>query len=96
MPNNRHVFLINESAVNPKFNRSRNIQPKGDQKDKETPQPKLIRESQKAILRILRDKFNSQQVKRNENRTIIFPKVIDLIQISFFRVFNQDLIEKFY
>lgn len=96
MPNNRHVFLINESAVNPKFKRSRNIQPTGDQQEKETLQPKLIRKSQKVKLRMLRDKFNSQQVQRNENRTILFPKVIDLIRISFFCVFNQDLIAKFY
>lgn len=95
MAENKHVFLINEKANNPKFNRQRGRKPNENQQPEESPQPKVIKDFQKERLRNDHATFYTQRKNRNETRTIQFPKVIDLVRILFFTVFNYDLNKKF-
>ena len=93
MPNNRHVYLINEKGRNPRFNRQRGFT---NPPAEETPEPKIIQEFQKERLRRSNAAFYAQRRHRNENRTINFPAVIDLVRIDFYCVFNDDLRNRFF
>lgn len=95
MAENKHVFLLNEKANNPKFNRQRGRKPNDNQEPEEPPQPKVIKDFQKERLRNDHATFYSQRKSRNENRSVQFPKVIDLVRIHFYTVFNHDLNKKF-
>src|SRR4051812_23439472 len=95
MAGNKHVFLINEKANNPKFNRQRGRKPNDNEQPEEPPQPKFIKDFQKERLRNDHANFYTQRKSRNESRAIQFPKVIDLVRIHFYAVFNHDLNKKF-
>lgn len=95
MPNNKHVFLINERSDNPNFNRKRGRKPDDKQEEEIPPQPKFIKDFQKENFRNDNVNFYSQRKLRNESRTIRFPKSIDLVRIFFYTVFNSDLNKKF-
>jgi hypothetical protein len=94
MPNNKHVFLINEKADNPKFNRQRGRKQDDNKESEVLPQPKFIKDFQKESFRNDNVNFYSQRKLRKENRSIVFPKYIDLIRIFFHTVFNADLNKK--
>jgi hypothetical protein len=95
MAENKHVFLINEKANSPKFNRQRGRKPNENQQPEESPQPKVIKDFQKERLRNDHATFYARRKNRNEIRTIQFPKVIDLVRIHFFTVFSYDLNKTF-
>jgi hypothetical protein len=95
MPNNKHVFLINEKTGNPKFNRQRGRKQDDKQEVEIPPQPKFIKDFQKENFRNDNVNFYSQRKLRNENRTVKFPKSIDLVRLFFHVVFNADLNKKF-
>lgn len=95
MPDNKHVFLINEKADNPKFKRQRGWKNKEDDEPAVPPQPKFIKDFQKERFRADNISFYAQQKLRRETRQIKFPKYIDLVRIYFHTIFNADLIKKF-
>ena len=95
MPNNKHVFLINEKADNPKFKRKRGWKDDDDKEPEVPPQPKFIKDFQKENFRNDNVNFYSQRKLRKENRSVEFPKYIDLVRIFFHTVFNADLNKKF-
>jgi hypothetical protein len=90
---NRHVFLKNTTSTNPTFNKSRNV---GRTEEGPEEEPNLIVEFQQDRLRSYYHSFVSEREERNANRTIIFPDVIDVLQIEFHAIFNFDLQKKFY
>ena len=47
MVQNKHVYLINEKADNPKFNRQRGRKPNDTQQTDETSEPKVIKDFRK-------------------------------------------------
>lgn len=99
MPNNRHVFLSNPEGIKSEFNRKRgwdNNNQNNDDDIQETEEPKVIQEFQKETLRTNNAEFYLQRKARNNNRTVQFSAIIDLIRIHFFCVFNKDLKSKFY
>jgi hypothetical protein len=95
MPNNKHVFLINEKSDNPKFKRKRGWKDNKENEPEVVPQPKFIKDFQKENFRNDNISFYSQRKLRKESRSIKFPKYIDLIRIFFLTVFNADLNKKF-
>ncbi len=95
MPNNKHVFLLNEKSDNPKFKRKRGWKDSKEDEVEVPLQPKFIKDFQKENFRNDNISFYAQRKQRNENRLIQFPKNIDLIRIFFHTVFNADLNNKF-
>lgn len=90
---NRHVFLRNTTSTNPTFNRSRNVSKTEERQEEE---PRSIQPFQKDRLRNYYSSFVSERESRNSNRTIVFPDVIDILEIEFHVIFNEDLQKKFY
>lgn len=95
MPDNKHVFLINDKADNPKFKRKRGRKDNEDDEPIIPPQPKFIKDFQKERFRTDNITFYAQHKLRKETRQITFPKYIDLVRIYFHTIFNADLIKKF-
>jgi Subtilase family len=95
MADNKHVFLLNEKADNPKFKRQRGWKNKEEEEPAIPPQPKFIKDFQKERFRADNISFYAQQKLRRETRQITFPKYIDLVRIYFHAIFNADLINKF-
>ena len=95
MPNNKHVFLINEKGGNPKFSRKRGRKIDANNNDELPPEPKFIKDFQKDNLRSDSLNFYSGRKIRNEKRSIKFDKTIDLVRIYFHSSFNADLNKKF-
>lgn len=97
---NKHIFLSNEKSTHPKFNRQRNvgggtINVQESQDEVEETLPKIIEEYQKTNLRLYNLTFYSKRKKRNDTRSIIFPKNIDLIKIHFYNIPDASLRIKF-
>lgn len=97
---NRHIFLSNEKSSHPKFNRQRNvgggtINLQESQDEVEETLPKIIEEYQKTNFRLYNLIFYSKRKKRNDTRSIIFPKNIDLIKIQFYNIPDTSLRIKF-
>jgi len=95
MPENKHVFLINEKADNPKFKRQRGWKNKDEDEPIIAPQPKFIKDFQKEKFRSDNISFYAQKKLRKETRKIKFGKYIDLVKIYFHTIFNADLTKKF-
>lgn len=96
MAENKHIYIINPKADNPTFKRQRGFDPEANVQEKEAEEPKFIKEFQKEELRNDYAALYTQRKSRNENRSIPIPQIIDLIRISFFSVFGDDLKRKFY
>jgi hypothetical protein len=90
---NKHVFLKNTTSKNPTFNRSRNVSKTEEIQEEE---PSVIAPFQKDRLRVYYSSFVAERASRNSNRTIVFPDVIDILEIEFHSIFNDDLQKKFY
>lgn len=87
---NRFVVLQNKKGTNIGFLKHRDVS-ESTKKKKEG----IINETQKLNLRKDNSVFFDLQIKRQKERTIQFPKTIDLIQINFFKVFDLSLQKKF-
>ncbi|WP_010182985.1 S8 family peptidase [Aquimarina agarilytica] len=92
---NRHLFLKNNKSQNNSFKRTRNVQIRPDDIE-ETISSKTIKPLQINNLRSNYNSFNELRENRYSNRTIEFPKYIDLIEVYFFPIFNSDLKKKFF
>ncbi|PSL27546.1 S8 family peptidase [Chitinophaga ginsengisoli] len=95
MPDNRFVYLSNQWQNNESFKRQRGFTT-SNEREEEDAEPKTIREFQKDRLRTSYAEFFTKQRVRNENRAIHFDANIDLIKISFYVTFNDDLKRKFF
>ncbi len=91
--NNKHVYLNNKKNQQNGFNRKRGFTPKTTEENPEEP---TIKEFQVANLRSYYIAFTQSYESRYNNRTIVFPAYIDLIEIRFFPIFNKSLKNKFF
>jgi hypothetical protein len=89
----RHLFLKNEKSTNPTFNRKRGFS--SNERESEEPEEqeeeKVLDSTRISQFRTYYRQFNSDRESRRGKRTIEFPSVIDLVEISFFKTFNNEL-----
>lgn len=90
---NRHVFLKNEISINPTFSRKRGFS--SNVKDLDQPEEKeedrFLDLNRIKQFRTYYNQFTSERERRRGRRTLVFPSVIDIVEISFFKTFNNDL-----
>jgi subtilisin family serine protease len=89
----RHVFLKNEISTNPTFNRKRGFSSneRESNEPEEQEEEKVFDSNRINQFRTYYRQFNSDRENRSSRRTIEFPSVIDLVEISFFKTFNNEL-----
>jgi hypothetical protein len=94
----RHLFLKNEKSTNPTFNRKRGFS--SNERESEEPEEqeeeKVLDSTRISQFRTYYRQFNSDRESRRGKRTIEFPSVIDLVEISFFKTFNNELRKIFF
>ena len=88
---NKHVFLKNEISTNPTFSRKRGFSSnvKDSDQREERVEDKILDSNRINQFRKYYNQFTSDRERRRERRTIEFPSVIDIVEISFFKTFNN-------
>jgi subtilisin family serine protease len=95
MAENKHLYLKNEVGRNDGFRKSRNVQ-SDNQQDPEVEPSKFPNPGQQDRLRRSHALFYIDRKSRSEKRTLDIPATIELVRINFYKVFNNELRNKFY
>lgn len=94
MAKNKHVYLVNGTASNNGFKKTRNVQP--TVKEEETELLKYPNSKQQQRLSRAKLTFTSERTQRAEKRTINVPVTLELISINFYKTFDKSLNNEFY
>ncbi|KEO71665.1 S8 family peptidase [Anditalea andensis] len=87
-----HRYLKNDYSSNDGFRKSRNIHKEESKKESDE---KTIPAFRRESLRISYMYFSIDREVRNAQRTLPLPEVVDLMEIHFFKVFDQKLRKSF-
>lgn len=91
---NKHFYLQNHKKEYPSYNRKRNFTKKEDNDEEKL--PKIINQAKIGVLRSNYRTYNNDKERRDSNRTLDLPIIIDLIRVSFHKVFNYELQKLFF